>query len=144
MDCPVCKEPMLVVEYRGIELDHCVECRGTWFDRDELELLMEQWLPEVEAVLPDDLESIAAAKADEDVRRCPLCRKKMRKIRLGRENPVLIDVCVLQEGMWFDSQEVTALAGELSRAAGAESSHALDFVGELFGGSRQSEREGQA
>ena len=142
MDCPVCRTPLLVVEYRGIELDYCVDCRGTWFDREELDLLFGEMLPDVETVLPDQMERVPSSEVEEKVRRCPLCRKKMHKARVGQERKVLIDLCPLREGMWFDSREVARLAEELAEASGASSSDALDFVGELFGDSQES--EGQA
>jgi len=40
LKCPVCHEPMIVVEYQSIELDYCSSCHGTWFDKGELELLL--------------------------------------------------------------------------------------------------------
>ena len=41
MNCPVCKEPMLVLELDKIEIDHCINCGGIWLDNGELELLLE-------------------------------------------------------------------------------------------------------
>ena len=35
--CPVCKEPMLVLELDTVEIDHCARCGGTWLDAGELE-----------------------------------------------------------------------------------------------------------
>ena len=39
MDCPVCSEPMIVLEYDRVEVDYCVSCQGLWLDAGELELL---------------------------------------------------------------------------------------------------------
>jgi Zn-finger nucleic acid-binding protein len=34
MQCPVCKDPQLVIaERQGIEIDYCPSCRGVWLDR---------------------------------------------------------------------------------------------------------------
>ena len=41
MYCPVCKEPMIIVEHERIELDYCTTCFGVWFDAGELSLMME-------------------------------------------------------------------------------------------------------
>lgn len=41
MICPVCKEPMVVLELDQVEIDHCINCGGIWFDAGELELLLE-------------------------------------------------------------------------------------------------------
>jgi len=43
MKCPNCKEPNLVIaERKGIEIDHCPECRGIWLDRGELDKIIEK------------------------------------------------------------------------------------------------------
>ena len=47
MNCPVCKEPMIIVEHERIELDYCTTCLGVWFDAGELSLLLESMDSEV-------------------------------------------------------------------------------------------------
>ena len=43
MKCPNCKEVNLVIaERKGIEIDHCPECRGVWLDRGELDKILER------------------------------------------------------------------------------------------------------
>lgn len=43
MKCPNCKEQSLVIaERKGIEIDHCPECRGIWLDRGELDKILEK------------------------------------------------------------------------------------------------------
>jgi Zn-finger nucleic acid-binding protein len=42
MICPTCREVMIVVEQDKIELDHCPQCSGVWFDAGELELMLER------------------------------------------------------------------------------------------------------
>lgn len=37
--CPKCGAVLVVVPYRGIELDKCSRCRGVWLDVGELEQL---------------------------------------------------------------------------------------------------------
>ena len=39
MRCPVCKEPMLIIEHEAVEVDCCAACGGIWLDAGELELL---------------------------------------------------------------------------------------------------------
>ena len=40
MRCPACDQAMVILEYQGIELDHCVACGGCWLDAGELGLLL--------------------------------------------------------------------------------------------------------
>jgi len=102
MDCPVCREPMIVLEYSGVEVDYCVSCEGVWLDAGELELLF------------GDAESCTAfltvgSPADakgEKPRRCPLCRAKMTKEATESEPPILFDHCPRGDGLWFDKGEL--------------------------------------
>jgi acetyl-CoA carboxylase beta subunit len=40
MKCPKCGHDLHSFELRGISLDRCVNCNGTWFDAGEMELLL--------------------------------------------------------------------------------------------------------
>ena len=102
MDCPVCKTPMIVLEYDAVEADYCTECEGVWLDAGELELLF------------GDAERCAAfltiggpadAK-DEKPRKCPACRVTMTKEATESDPPVLFDHCPHGHGLWFDKGEL--------------------------------------
>jgi len=123
---------MIVVEYEGVELDHCVECGGTWFDRDELALLFEGLGEDVGQLLPGQAESLPEASTGEKRCRCPLCRKKMRKVFIGPEHDILIDVCPRGEGLWFDDTEVAALANEVLGTIPGVPGQAMEFMGRVF------------
>ena len=134
MKCPKCRVPMLVVEYDGIELDYCVECAGTWFDRGELALLFEG----VEADSADHLQadhiaSLPEASTAEARRPCPICRRKMRKANIGPQARVMIDACRSGHGLWFDGNEVAQLARDLAGASSSIPDRALAFLGRMFG-----------
>lgn len=40
MKCPKCGMDLEHFDLKGVELDRCVSCGGTWFDKGELEQLM--------------------------------------------------------------------------------------------------------
>lgn len=43
MQCPVCKDKVLVMANReGIEIDYCPQCRGVWLDRGELDKIIDR------------------------------------------------------------------------------------------------------
>ncbi|MGQ9799929.1 MAG: TFIIB-type zinc ribbon-containing protein [Ignavibacterium sp.] len=43
MNCPVCKDSILVItERQGVEIDYCPKCRGVWLDRGELDKIIER------------------------------------------------------------------------------------------------------
>jgi Zn-finger nucleic acid-binding protein len=117
MICPACKSEMIVVEHSQIELDYCTSCRGVWFDAGELELLVE--LAGLEGIEPllADLAGLAEASSKEKKRRCPICTRKMRKVLIGQEPEILLDICRQGDGLWFDGGELNQLVGQLAGKA---------------------------
>jgi len=103
MDCPVCKNAMITLELADIEIDHCVGCGGIWLDKGELELLLAN---------PDEAKNLlssfeAAPSCQENLRKCPICSRKMLKALVGNSGrPVLIDKCSKGDGLWFDKGEL--------------------------------------
>ena len=134
MNCPACKGVVVVVEYERIELDYCTNCSGVWFDAGELELLTERLSLDGEAFSLQDIMALPDAKVSEKARRCPICGKKMKKVHVGDEPKVLLDVCPRRDGVWFDSGEVTQVLGQLRSKWSATGKHGrvISFLGEVF------------
>ncbi len=42
MNCPVCNVALVMAERQGVEIDYCPKCRGVWFDRGELDKIIER------------------------------------------------------------------------------------------------------
>ena len=104
MDCPVCKNAaMIVLELDEVEVDFCLDCNGIWLDSGELELLLED-----EAKAAELLRSFRVVKTSgEQIRKCPICLKKMQKVQVGgTDKPLLIDRCAKEHGLWFDKGEL--------------------------------------
>lgn len=94
--CPRCSVPLTHAERRGIVLELCTECRGTWFDAGELTVLLE---------LYKRLE-VASGKGGGVF--CVRCHVELRELRFpGTE--VAIDVCPDCQGTWLDEGELEAL-----------------------------------
>jgi Zn-finger nucleic acid-binding protein len=124
---------MIVIEYKEIELDYCPNCKGVWFDSGELELTLERVNVKPDGDAGRSVLSLSAATTDEKQRRCPVCRKTMRKEFIGNEPKVLIDACPTGEGLWFDGGEVNALLSRLSKEEKGKEEHVVDFLKEVFG-----------
>jgi uncharacterized protein len=45
MKCPKCGHDLHSFELRGISLDRCVNCNGTWFDAGEMDQLLDHEHP---------------------------------------------------------------------------------------------------
>lgn len=84
MNCPVCREPMIVLELDEIEMDHCISCGGIWLDGGELELLLETSTEKNKLLTRLSAKPRASFQIDKDTkenpRDCPICLKRMDKV----------------------------------------------------------------
>jgi len=106
MDCPVCKEPMVVLEYESVEVDYCVSCEGIWLDAGEIELLFGDAQACEDFLNAGDRRDAARG---EKPRRCPICAKKMAKAVTGGGEPVTYDRCPRGDGLWLDGGELAEI-----------------------------------
>jgi hypothetical protein len=125
---------MIVVEHENIELGYCPACRGVWFDAGELELLLAASGLESSAPFLDGILHTAEASSTEKKRRCPICRRKMKKAFIDEDGKILIDVCHGGHGIWFDGGEVEHLLKSLAGKSPdkALSRDVMSFLGEVF------------
>ena len=125
--CPVCREPMVAFELEGIEIDRCVDCRGTWLDAGEMEAIAE-----LAGVEPGGLSQALheAHGARHGKRRCPRCSRRLEIIQVGHEEPVELDRCPEGDGFWFDPGEMeTFIASFEDGEEGAVARFFEDFHG---------------
>lgn len=126
MNCPVCKNPMIVLEIEEVEIDYCTECGGIWLDAGELELLVGTADKARQLIA-----SFTASNSSETPRKCPICLKKMEKVLVGKENNhrELIDRCPKEHGLWFDAGELQQI---LKMAHFDDEGHVRHILGALF------------
>lgn len=128
---------MIVVEYRRIELDHCPNCRGVWFDSGELQLLLDAAGTESAGLLLGNIRDAGEARVSEEKRKCPICVRKMKKITIGQQPPILVDVCRQGDGLWFDGGELGHLVGQIKvTGKSAPQQEILGFLQEAFQGEK--------
>jgi len=135
MKCPVCKVSTTAVEYDKIEIDYCSVCHGIWFDRGELELLIDTLAGGATRELVNSLMQRPQKKVSEKSRGCPICHRKMRKIDVGSGREVLIDMCNAGHGLWFDGGESGAFIEQLNidpPAGESPLNKALFFIRDIF------------
>ena len=127
MLCPKCRKATLaemqVGDVRTV-VDQCRSCGGIWFDRKELEAIMD--LAARDLAIPPT--------AEETRRTCPRDFEKLLTFRYP-QTEVMIDMCRRCEGLWLDGGELTEIRkirdqlnehGELNRPGPA-----TGFVGGL-------------
>jgi len=134
MICPVCRTDALIVEYKNIELDICPNCQGIWFDSGELELLLESTnLGDYRTYLEGIINN-PEVKTSEKKHKCPICRRKMKKSHIDEDNKILVDICSVGDGIWFDGGEVQGLVESLAgKPSGGDASKSVqNFIGDLL------------
>lgn len=120
MLCPKCCKATLaemqVGDVRTV-VDQCRSCGGIWFDRKELEAIMD--LAARDLAIPPT--------AEETRRTCPRDFEKLLTFRYP-QTEVMIDMCRRCEGLWLDGGELTEIRkirdqlnehGELNRSGPA-------------------------
>jgi len=134
MKCPVCKDPMIVLELNEVEIDYCTSCNGIWLDAGELELLIED---EQEREL-----LLSSFKKDSENReksyKCPICNKRMDKVYVGENNDVLIDKCTDNDGLWFDKGELKQVIQLASK-----DNKVVELLNDLFGHKLNNNQNGE-
>jgi len=135
LNCPLCREPMIVVEYHDIELDYCSRCHGTWFDRGEIDLLLRSMELDEKPSLLDRLTHQPRTTEAEPARKCPACHSRMHAYCLDSVPELAIDVCTRQHGIWFDAGEVQRLISAVrdgSKSEYGSEQELVSFIGEVF------------
>jgi hypothetical protein len=134
MDCPACKNPMIILELDRVETDYCTNCGGIWLDVGELELLFED--SQQGRKLIHSFEQVKSPK--EQLRLCPICLKKMHKVLTSSgDEPVIIDRCSKGHGLWFDRGE---LVQTLAKGSFDKENKVVKLLSEMFshnGGERK-------
>ncbi len=123
MNCPACKNPMIILELNQVEIDYCTACKGIWLDRGELDLIFSTSEKKEIAKLFSVKNNL-----DEIKRRCPNCKKKMDKVEFENTG-IIIDRCSDDHGVWFDSGELKSIL----KTAEEQNSKIINMLKEMFG-----------
>jgi Zn-finger nucleic acid-binding protein len=118
---------MIVLEAEKVEIDHCTACGGVWLDGGELELLLEDASNRVE--LMATLAELTEGR--ERKIRCPICARRLHKVRYGPERDLILDKCPKGHGLWFDRDE---LCRALQMGRFTKGKPVYDILNDIFGG----------
>jgi Zn-finger nucleic acid-binding protein len=138
MNCPRCNGFLEPHAEHGIEVQECVNCRGIWFNKEELRKAKDLADPDLvwmDFDLWKDPELLAARAG---TMLCPVCQKPLARIEYA-DTSVVVDCCVEGHGTWLDKGEfegiITALQKELESKPGSEYLHeTLHQAAELVSG----------
>ena len=113
MNCPRCQstlQTVVIPEAKfNLEVDQCPECKGIWFDQNELQAIenvIEPVLFEIRQI-PSEYDQLTALH-------CPFCEDhpRMAKAEHQRDEQVIMDICEQCNGIWLDGGELEAIQKE--------------------------------
>lgn len=107
MKCLNDKAPLKEATLSGIKVDACEECKGTWFDADELRRAKDsadddlRWLDF--ELFGEKEGKYLSSKADTSSQ-CPECAVPLTALEYA-DSKVIVDACRNGHGEWLDSKE---------------------------------------
>ncbi len=130
LPCPRCAEEarLYEVEYRGILIDVCVRCEGSWYDIGELDALVQTTREDASSgsfqpskpPVPRN-EAFEESAVNPVYIRCPHCQRIMDRRNFERRSGILVDLC-LEHGVWLDGGEIQRIRAWAARSPQASSS----------------------
>jgi Zn-finger nucleic acid-binding protein len=115
MKCPKCTGETTHLEVGGVELDRCTRCQGIWFDRRELDRVLDK-LRAGEA-LPPSSSSPLSEKLDRVLGSCPRCQVPLEQTESVAVAGLLYDGCPQCGGAWLDGGELEEIAQDPETSA---------------------------
>jgi Zn-finger nucleic acid-binding protein len=99
VECPRCKIMMkqivVMTSTAAVEVDHCTECEGYWFDKYELDKVIDE---KMEGQFPYE-----DTDADEADYPCPRCGGETDTKNLWE---IKLELCLKCNGIWLDRGEL--------------------------------------
>ena len=107
MLCPKCKCDMETLEYEGVEVDRCENCKGIWFDVGESHSLRARNA----AAAIDTGDPVKGKQTNEiDRYRCPRCGGGMMRMVDPQRAHIQYEECTSCKGSFFDAGEFADVA----------------------------------
>lgn len=112
MKCPRCKSLLSTVEYDGVQIEVCPDCKGEWLHAGELQKIVEH---HDEIFSPEEIASLAAVNKeiftaeqdDHDEFNCPHCENTpMEHFNYGDTSGIVLHKCPQCGGIWTDKDEL--------------------------------------
>ena len=106
MICPKCKTDMEPIEFEGVEVDRCKNCKGIWFDAGE-----EGSLFGADAAKAIDTGDPSVGREANRINnyRCPRCGGGMLRRVDPKRSQIRYEECTSCKGTFFDAGEFTGL-----------------------------------
>jgi Zn-finger nucleic acid-binding protein len=105
--CPKCRTDMEQIDYEGVEIDRCRNCKGLWFDAGEIEVLSTK-----NAAAALDTGDVATGMQHNAIQdyECPRCSDTMKPTVDARQPHISFETCNACHGSFLDAGELRDLA----------------------------------
>jgi len=112
MKCPRCGSILCTVEYDGVMIEVCPDCKGEWLHAGELQKIVEhhdevftqEEIASLEAV---NKEIFTAEKENFDELSCPHCENaQMEQFNYGDTSGIILHKCPECGGIWTDKDQL--------------------------------------
>ncbi len=113
LSCPACYHTLSTLRQRGIEVDFCLHCGGTFFDKGELRAFLAGALtlsPQEKSEIEIEGKRFTLSLPSKP-RYCPKCMAvRLSEFYYSYAPDIIVDVCPRCEGIWTDGGELEKLA----------------------------------
>ena len=104
MKCPNGHDKMQEIKIGNVKIDHCSQCEGMWFEKDELRLAKDSQDEYAEWFDIDLWKNEDSFKSAPSSGTCPVCEIPLHTIDYG-DSGIKIDACNKCHGIWLDKNE---------------------------------------
>ncbi len=131
--CPKCDVALILLEFKGVEVDYCPSCEGLWLDHGEIERLLERTGGVGTDCFQEFVEADVRSETGRPAYLCPRCDRALKEVvRRGADGEELrLDRCPGNDGVWFDKNELLLLLKSLPDSMSATG--ALALLSEVLG-----------
>ena len=108
LQCPKCSHGMMEISHEEIQIDRCTNCKGIWFDGEEMHAL--KLKPDSKSVDSGDPKEGWKWDSHSDID-CPRCGKLMKNSADPSQNHIWYEVCE-DHGIFMDAGEFSDFKDE--------------------------------
>ena len=112
MRCPRCRSMLRVVEYDGVQIEVCSDCRGEWLHAEELEKIIEHHdhvfsTRDIAALESVNRPVLPVENQDHDILNCPHCETiEMERFNYADASDLQLHKCPECGGIWADKDQL--------------------------------------
>lgn len=105
-NCPKCQLPLQHSEHQKQHVDVCRQCAGMWFEKDEVNRLIEEVN---DGPVGEQYDHSFGGHLGKSEHACPECSQSLERYHLLEDFHIEIDVCKSCDGSWIDHEELTGV-----------------------------------